>query len=203
MPTPQPAIPGRNRSSVIRWFCAVPAVVVLFYAAYVEFGGAEREAAVRARGCRLCHNWDEPLPCLRTWKQGAPLRPLMEQRLLTAHPLLHRGATDELVSYLLHRQMPLLVQLHANAPGKELYNAKCAACHGKNGMGVPGDFPPLRGSEWIKEDPERLMNILSEGLQGPISVKGETWDKTMRAPGISSPDQARQLIDYLRQEFAH
>lgn len=199
-PAPQP----RTWLKIARWAAAATAVVGLGYAAYVLVGGPERESAVRARGCQLCHHWsDQPMEGLRNWKQGEPLRPLVEQRLRAAHPFLHRGAEEELVSYLLHQQMPLLVQQHAGAPGKELYVAKCAACHGRNGMGAPGEYPPLRRSEWITEDPQRLMEVISEGLQGPISVKGEAWDKTMRAPGISSPEQAQQLINYLRQEFAH
>lgn len=37
--------------------------------------------------------------------------------------------------------------------GAELFAANCAACHQADGKGLPGAFPPLAGSDYIKEDP--------------------------------------------------
>lgn len=176
-------------------------VAVLAYAVYVYAGGSA-EVAVRARGCLLCHSPEAALPCVRTLRPGEPMRPLLAARLQQAHPLLSCGAVDELTEYLLARQMPLWARQRADSPGKTLYLAKCAACHGRDGAGRPGEFPPLRGSEWLTDEPGRLPEVISQGLTGPISVRGEAWDKTMLAPGISSPAQVQQLIDFLRRHFA-
>ncbi|MBV7298685.1 cytochrome c oxidase subunit II [Enterovibrio sp. NIFS-20-8] len=52
--------------------------------------------------------------------------------------------------------------------GEEVYNARCAACHQVNGLGLPGVFPGLVGSE-IATKPERMvdhLNIVIHGKQG-------------------------------------
>ncbi len=52
--------------------------------------------------------------------------------------------------------------------GEEVYNSRCAACHQVNGLGLPGVFPGLAGSE-IATKPERMvdhLNIVIHGKQG-------------------------------------
>jgi cytochrome c oxidase subunit II len=39
--------------------------------------------------------------------------------------------------------------------GAEIYNGKCASCHGAEGAGVAGSFPPLAGSEQAPPHPGR------------------------------------------------
>lgn len=189
--------------SIAAWLAGGAAALLLGYAAYVELGGAPGESIARQRACMLCHALPtEPMPCLRSWRPGQALTPLVEKRLRQVHPLLARGAEEELAKLLAAYQLPALAQQRAGAPGEALYMAKCAACHGKQGAGQPGEYPPLIGSEWITAEPSRLQEILTHGLQEPITVKGEAWDKTMRAPGLSSPEEVQQTIDYLRKTFA-
>ena len=173
------------------------------YGGYAELGGPPEETLARRRGCVLCHALPtEPMACLRSWQQGEPLTPLIEARLQQVHPLLTRGAQKPLADLLCARQLPALARERADAPGAVLYAAKCAACHGKDGLGQPGEYPPLLGSEWLTDEPGRLPEILTQGLQEPITVRGARWDKTMRAPGLTSPDQVQQVIDYIRRTFA-
>ncbi|MBM3876858.1 MAG: cytochrome c [Verrucomicrobia bacterium] len=55
--------------------------------------------------------------------------------------------------------------------GAEVYKL-CSACHQPNGMGTPGQFPPLAGSDWVlAEGPNRVIRIVLDGVQGPIKVK--------------------------------
>lgn len=171
------------------------------YTVYVQTAGTPGRAAARARGCCLCHNWEEPLPSLRHWRPGESLRSVIAERLAQEHPLLQRGAEDELTTFVTDAQLPALMKLQAGAPGQALYMAKCAVCHGRDGMGKPGSYPPVRGSEWLMKEDE-LPIILTQGLHGPISVKGETWDKTMRAPGLKSQEEVQDVIRYLRSELA-
>lgn len=90
--------------------------------------------------------------------------------------------------------------------GKALYAANCQACHGPAGLGVPGAFPPLAGSEWvIGADSEKLLpRILLYGLQGPISVKGNDYNGNMPAQGASYNDaQIAQVLTYIRSEWGN
>jgi mono/diheme cytochrome c family protein len=52
--------------------------------------------------------------------------------------------------------------------GQMIYMARCAVCHGENGEGRPGMYPPLTGSQWVNGPPERLAALILDGLQGPV-----------------------------------
>lgn len=48
--------------------------------------------------------------------------------------------------------------------GAALYQANCAVCHQPGGEGLPGAFPPLKGSPIVnQEDPETMIRIILEG----------------------------------------
>lgn len=93
------------------------------------------------------------------------------------------------------------------AMGRRLYN-NCAACHQPTGMGLPGAFPPLVGTDWVTGDEERLVKILLHGLQGPIEVNGNTYNGAMPAFGSSgafnwSDEQISYVLTYIRQEWGN
>ena len=72
-------------------------------------------------------------------------------------------------------------------PGKELFlsGGACAVCHGINGEGQVGVYPPLAGSEWVNGPEERLIRILLHGLQGSITASGKQYNAAAM-PGMSS-----------------
>ena len=51
-------------------------------------------------------------------------------------------------------------------------------------MGNPGlNFPPLAGSEWVtREKPDRLIRIILDAIEGPISVAGKNYDNPAMVP---------------------
>lgn len=66
------------------------------------------------------------------------------------------------------------------ARGRQVYNTYCSACHQPNGRGVPNQFPPLAGSDWVlTEGPNRIIRIVLHGLQGPITVNGVGYNNVM------------------------
>ncbi|SEH95411.1 cytochrome c [Akkermansia glycaniphila] len=88
------------------------------------------------------------------------------------------------------------------AKGKRLYLSKCAVCHGRNGAGDAVNYPPLEGSEWLVEDDARLRDVIRNGLEGKIKVKGREWDSLMLPPGVTKDEDAEAIIRYLKAEFA-
>jgi mono/diheme cytochrome c family protein len=106
--------------------------------------------------------------------------------------------------------------------GKVVFLANCAQCHQANGLGLPAQFPPLAGSEWVNGDPKRLVAIVLKGVQGSFTVGGKqfngampTWepvltDKKIAAVtsyirqewGNKSPEITPETVASLRQEFA-
>jgi mono/diheme cytochrome c family protein len=96
------------------------------------------------------------------------------------------------------------VQLTRAQLGKPVYTANCIACHQANGLGVPGAFPPLAGSEWVSGSEERLVRIVLHGLQGPIKVAGQDYNNVM-APlgGVLKDEQIANVLSYVRQTWGN
>lgn len=172
------------------------------YFVYCESAEGRSERAARAHGCTCCHgeeDFRQVMGCLQHLRPGQDPSPLLRKRLLEEHPVLSSGAEDELTEWLLSRQIPALLRSRSHLADQALYRNKCAACHGNNGEGKPGSYPPLMGSEWITEEPGRLPEILRDGLSGPITVKGQPWDGVMLPPGIPDDATAERIIRYLRK----
>ena len=84
--------------------------------------------------------------------------------------------------------------------GKAQYEMVCGACHNPDGKGAgEGAFPPLAGSEWVKGDPERMVQVILHGLEGPVTVLGETYDLAMPPQGAALTDeQIAAIATYVR-----
>ena len=66
--------------------------------------------------------------------------------------------------------------------GKALFSANCITCHQANGEGLPGQYPPLAGSEVETGDAtNQLIAIVLKGLQGPVEIKGKPYNNAMQA----------------------
>lgn len=93
-------------------------------------------------------------------------------------------------------------QAAANIDGEKLYRYKCASCHLSDGKGIPGQFPPLDGSEIALGDPVVPIRIVLHGLSGPLVVKGTSYDGLM--PGWSTQLSAAEIaavLSYVRSEW--
>lgn len=87
--------------------------------------------------------------------------------------------------------------------GGQLYEMVCGACHGADGNGAgEGTFPPMQGSEWIKGDPERLIQIILHGVEGPIEVAGSNYNLAMPPQGSALVDeQIVAIVNYVRSAW--
>lgn len=66
------------------------------------------------------------------------------------------------------------------ASGQRLFVTYCQVCHQPTGQGLPNQFPPLAGSEWVMaETPNRMVRLVLDGIQGPITVKGQPFNAAM------------------------
>ncbi len=92
----------------------------------------------------------------------------------------------------------------AKADGAAIYAARCAACHQASGLGLPGVFPPLAGSEWVNGKPELLASILLHGVQGRITVKGLAFDGVMPAFKDQLDDESLAAVaSYARAQWGN
>ena len=88
--------------------------------------------------------------------------------------------------------------------GKKVFDTTCIACHQANGMGVPGQYPPLVASEWVTGSEERIIRIVLHGLNGPITVEGKEYNNVM-APlgGALKDEQVANVISYVRASWGN
>jgi len=64
--------------------------------------------------------------------------------------------------------------------GQRVFATYCSVCHQSTGQGLPGQFPPLAGSEWVTAPaPNRIIRLVLDGIQGPITVKGQNFNGAM------------------------
>lgn len=87
--------------------------------------------------------------------------------------------------------------------GKEVY-ANCQPCHQASGLGLPGQFPSLVGTDWVVGSEKRLIAILLKGLQGPIKVGDATYNGAMPAwEKALSPKKIAAVASYVRSEWGN
>jgi mono/diheme cytochrome c family protein len=87
--------------------------------------------------------------------------------------------------------------------GSAVYARTCIACHGPDGKGVPGAFPPLDGSDWPVGDATIPIRILLAGLQGPIEVKGQKFQNIMPPHIDLKDDEIADVLTYVRQSWSN
>ncbi len=91
-------------------------------------------------------------------------------------------------------------------PGAAVYEMGCLPCHQPGGKGLPGVYPPLVGSEWVKGDATRLAKIVLHGLAGPIHVAGQSYGTgpaavPMPAMGGLTDEQVADVLSHVREAF--
>jgi mono/diheme cytochrome c family protein len=96
------------------------------------------------------------------------------------------------------------------AMGKKVFLVPtyCVQCHQATGLGLPGTYPPLAGSEWVNGPDNRVISIVLYGLQGPVTVKGTVF-KAAAMPSFGpsgfnlGDEKIAAVLTYVRQEWGN
>ena len=88
--------------------------------------------------------------------------------------------------------------------GRDLYMANCSACHLPNGEGVPGAFPPLKGSGVVnKDDAAKHIQVVLNGMHG-ARAGGVVYAAAMPPfAGVLSDAEIADIIDYERSSWGN
>ncbi len=80
------------------------------------------------------------------------------------------------------------------AKGKQVYDTNCAACHQANGQGIPGTFPPIRGSKVATGPLDEHIAVVMNGRPGTAmqAFAGQLDDVSLAA-----------VITYQRNAFGN
>jgi len=91
-------------------------------------------------------------------------------------------------------------------PGKIVYDALCLNCHQPEGKGLPGVYPSIAESDWVKGDPARLIKIVLHGLTGTVKVNGSEFKQLTPIPmppmGLDDQQMA-DVLSYVRANFGN
>ena len=70
-----------------------------------------------------------------------------------------------------------------------------------NGKGDGNRFPPLDSSEWVNGDKKRLIEVVLNGLNKPITVKGKSYNNLMPQHSFLRDEDIAQVLTYIRKRF--
>lgn len=90
------------------------------------------------------------------------------------------------------------------AEGAKLFADSCAVCHGAEGKGVPGAFPPLAGDPVVNgSDPGEHITTVLNGAQNR-KIDGVTYQAAMPAfAGQLSDQQIMEIINHERTSWGN
>jgi glucose/arabinose dehydrogenase len=114
----------------------------------------------------------------------------MEKRKLLSHI-----RTPDIINDNLDKDKPVA--------GGKVYSVYCTACHQRNGMGDSQRFPPLAGADWVTGDKERLIKVVLKGLEGPIEVKGQSYNNVMPQHSFLKDEEVAEVLTHIRSNFGN
>jgi len=80
--------------------------------------------------------------------------------------------------------------------GSVLYNGTCSVCHQQNGEGLAGVFPPLANSDYLMADTRRAIEVVLNGLTGPVTVNGSDFNSVMPPMSQLNDDEIANILTF-------
>jgi nitrite reductase (NO-forming) len=80
--------------------------------------------------------------------------------------------------------------------GRVLYNGTCSVCHQQNGEGLEGVFPPLANSDYLMADARRAIEVVLNGLTGPVTVNGSSYNSVMPPMSQLNDDEIANILTF-------
>ncbi len=85
--------------------------------------------------------------------------------------------------------------------GRRLYALHCANCHQLNGKGLAKLYPPLKDSDYLKANKEKVICGIRYGQKGEMLVNGTIFNQEMPpVPNITDLEIA-EVATYVYTEF--
>ena len=91
----------------------------------------------------------------------------------------------------------------SHSQGHVLYDTHCANCHMEEGTGLRQLIPPLAGSDYLRDQPARVVNGIVHGMEGPLIVNGVTYNQPMPGNTELSEFQIVNIVNYINQAWGN
>jgi len=89
------------------------------------------------------------------------------------------------------------------ARGEAVYQGTCSTCHQLDGRGLADVFPPLAESDYLMADKERSIEIVLQGLSGPIEVNGKPFNNVMVPLAYLTDHEIADVLTFVRNSFGN
>jgi nitrite reductase (NO-forming)/hydroxylamine reductase len=90
------------------------------------------------------------------------------------------------------------------AEGREAFVANCAPCHRESGLGMPGVFPPLAGSDFLAGNTkETIVSSVLRGIQGKLVVNGVEYNNIMPAMSHLPDADIAKILSYVYNSWGN
>lgn len=87
--------------------------------------------------------------------------------------------------------------------GAAVYARTCIACHQPTGKGLPPVFPSISETPIVVGNPELPIKFILQGLMGPITVGGMTYNSMMPPVAGVNDQDISDVLTYVRQSFGN
>jgi nitrite reductase (NO-forming) len=87
--------------------------------------------------------------------------------------------------------------------GSVLFKGTCSTCHQPNGEGLANVFPPLAKSDLLAKTPQRALEIVLNGLTGPITVNGNQYNSVMPPMSQLNDDEVANILTYVQSSWGN
>ncbi len=84
--------------------------------------------------------------------------------------------------------------------GKEIYEKNCANCHQIDGKGLQNLYPPIAGSDFLK-DKSKVILLIKNGISGEIVVNGKKYNQPMPANNQLQNLDIAEVVTYIYNEW--
>ncbi len=87
--------------------------------------------------------------------------------------------------------------------GERLYKTHCANCHMDGGEGLGALIPPLKGSDYLSANRERLSCMIRYGLKDTIVVNGKIYAEQMLGNDKLNDIQIANVVNFVLQSWGN
>jgi nitrite reductase (NO-forming) len=87
--------------------------------------------------------------------------------------------------------------------GGVLYKGTCSVCHQQNGEGLAGVFPPLAKSDYLMADSRRAIEVVLNGLTGPVTVNGSDFNSVMPPMSQLNDDEIANILTFVLNSWGN
>jgi nitrite reductase (NO-forming) len=87
--------------------------------------------------------------------------------------------------------------------GEALYTGTCSVCHQSNGAGIANVFPPLAASDFLNADKARAIQIVLNGLSGPVKVNDVGYNSVMPPMSQLNDDEVANIVSFVLNSWGN